>query len=416
MAEFEIHRKFAPLLKLINGDPKYKNIDTVIISGGRGSFKSYTTAGLLSIALVHRNWKILYTRYVMSAAQDSVISEVSEKIDMFDFREQVKQTSNRIVKTAEIINDDTELDYNTPAIVFKGIKTSSGNQTANLKSLKGFNCFVLDEAEEHKNYSDFRKIQRSLRRKDLQNISILVFNPTSKTHWIYQEFYEKYGLKGGENCIVDNIMYIHMVYTDMLRFVSDNNLRDFERTKINDPDDYQHNILGAFRERAEGVIFTNWEYGEFDDSLPYCYGLDFGVRDADALIRIAVCKSSRKIYVEELMYATGQNTDILIQVLRNRMKNPKDLIVADSQALRTINDLRKNDFNILGIKKPQIKDRIRQVGSFKIIVCGKSPNLVRELNNYAWADKGAEIPVDKYNHLMDAKGYAFTFLTKGTVD
>src|SRR6056297_2735281 len=38
---------------------------------------------------------------------------------------------------------------------------------------------------------------------------------------------------------------------------------------------YWWKVYGSGERAArEGVIFTNWQLGEFDESLPYCYGLD----------------------------------------------------------------------------------------------------------------------------------------------
>ena len=34
-------------------------------------------------------------------------------------------------------------------------------------------------------------------------------------------------------------------------------------------------------------------------------------------------------------------------------------------------------------------------------------NLIKELNNYSWSNKRANIPNDNYNHLIDAVRYAF---------
>ena len=39
---------------------------------------------------------------------------------------------------------------------------------------------------------------------------------------------------------------------------------------------YVNQYLGGWRTQQEGVIFTDWEYGEFPTDLPYIYGLDFG--------------------------------------------------------------------------------------------------------------------------------------------
>ena len=47
--------------------------------------------------------------------------------------------------------------------MFRGIKTSSGNQTAKLKSIQGITTFVCDEAEEWTNEEEFDKIMLSIR-------------------------------------------------------------------------------------------------------------------------------------------------------------------------------------------------------------------------------------------------------------
>jgi len=50
-------------------------------------------------------------------------------------------------------------------IIFRGIKTSSGDQTANLKSLQGVTTWILDEAEELTDEITFDKINLSIRQK-----------------------------------------------------------------------------------------------------------------------------------------------------------------------------------------------------------------------------------------------------------
>lgn len=402
---FEVHRKFAPLIKILQGDPAYKHIDTICVSGGRNSFKSYTISGILAVALAEFDWKILFTRYTMASAEDSVIAEVNEKIRLFGYDRIVKSIARRIIKTdSEVSDDEDDLDNSIiPQIVFKGIKTSSGNQTANLKSLKGFNCFVLDEAEEHPNYKDFRTIQRSIRRKDLQNLSILVFNPPTKQHWIFKELYEKKGLNDGANCIIDNVCYIHMTYLDMVRFVADNVLADYERAKQTDPDDYKYNILGGFREKAEGVIFKRWRYGEFNNELPYCYGSDYGFYpDPDVLVKVAIDKRNKKLYVkEEFTFNEMPPTDLVAKT-KAIVGNKK---VHAESAEKRINDMMKNaGINNIPTKKypNSVIDGVKIMLDYEIIVDQSSINIGSELNNYV--EKNGE-PVDKDNHRIDAIRY-----------
>ena len=67
-------------------------------------------------------------------------------------------------------------------ILFRGIRTSSGDQSANLKSLSGVTTWILDEAEELMDEETFDKINLSIRQKGKQNRVILLLNPSTKAH------------------------------------------------------------------------------------------------------------------------------------------------------------------------------------------------------------------------------------------
>ena len=47
---------------------------------------------------------------------------------------------------------------------------------------------------------------------------------------------------------------------------------------------------------------------------------------------------------------------------------------------------------------------------YQIIITPTSVNLATEFNNYAWNNKKSGVPVDKYNHLLDAVRYALEVL------
>ena len=127
------------MLKLNNKyEALFKN-DTrfFIVTGGRGSAKSFATTTYSCVLSREANHKILYTRATMSSAHLSIIPEFQEKIKLLGLED-----SYRINK-AEIFNEDSGSE-----ILFRGLKASSGDQTANLKSLQGITTWVLDEAEE----------------------------------------------------------------------------------------------------------------------------------------------------------------------------------------------------------------------------------------------------------------------------
>ena len=48
-----------------------------------------------------------------------------------------------------------------------------------------------------------------------------------------------------------------------------------------------------------------------------------------------------------------------------------------------------------------------------MIVTENSVNIKRELSNYVWNNKKANVPIDAYNHTIDSIRYAHAELTKG---
>ncbi len=163
----------------------------------------------------------------------------------------------------------------------------------------------------------------------------------------------------------------------------------------------------------QGTVFSNWTTGEFDISLPYCHGLDFGFNpDPCGLVKVAVDQKSKKIYLEEKAYLTNLGTDDIETLLKNRIEN-NGLIIADSASKLTIHDLRQRGINMQACIKGagSILADLKLMMDYELIICGESPNLKMELNNYIWNDKKAGIPIDKYNHLIDPARYAFRRLS-----
>lgn len=163
--------------------------------------------------------------------------------------------------------------------------------------------------------------------------------------------------------------------------------------------------------RSMGAILQNWEFGSFDNTLPYLYGLDFGVKDPDALIKTAVDRPKMLLYWKEELYQNGLSTNQLYDSIKARGVNDK-LIVADSAATRTINDLRGKGLNIRGVIKSPILDDIKFLQDYTIIVEENSINLSKELNQWVWLDKKGQVPEDKNNHAIDAGRYGSKTLIK----
>jgi phage terminase large subunit len=118
----------------------------------------------------------------------------------------------------------------------------------------------------------FDKIDLSIRHKSKQNRVILILNPATKEHFIYQRFFESKGVQEGTNVVKGDTTYIHTTYLDNIENLSDSYLSQIEDIKIRRPNKYQHQILGGWLDKAEGVIFNNWSIGDFLTPSTSIYG------------------------------------------------------------------------------------------------------------------------------------------------
>ena len=289
---------------------KLAKIDIVIVTGGRFSSKSYVGSLANAVWMRDYNYRILFTRYTLMSAEDTIIPDFMEKIDILGARNEFKVRKDRVVSR-----------LNKSKVVFKGIKTSAGNQTASLKSLKDFNVFMLDEGEEQESYEDWRKIYLSMRASDVQNLSIIMMNPSDISHFVWQEFFEKRGVEQGFNGIVGNVLYIHTTYLDVNpKFIPRNIIVEFERMKEEDPEEYNHVALGHWRQNTEGTLFKkeDMKYFELHELEPEDIRkatklsfIDVADEGVDSLSMPVGVKIGYNIYITDWYFSTD-NTDITI--------------------------------------------------------------------------------------------------------
>ena len=424
--EIVISDKFAPLFRLLSCRDEIKNgnkseylkelslVHTVLISGGRDASKSYTTACFEIIAAADFNHRILSTRYTLASTDNSIIK--------------------MLVNRAEDLNKTTDFDFQAKEIYsikgkglisITGQKTSSGNQTAKLKSIEDYSMFLTDEAEELLSYEEWVKIKRSIRAKDVQPLSILVFNPPTREHWIAQRFYKN--VPDGFCGIIDNVMYIHSTYLDNGKEnMADNIWLEYEALRKQyeyyesltneereicafelkrDWEDYKYRILGGFKRQADGVVYDRFEIGEFRDDLDYSYGLDFGSNDPDALTKVAIDFKEKTIYIKQLYHKNNTSFEGLFQVLKTNV-GYNGLIVADTSGRRLINDYYNMGLNIKKAHKQDKVEQLKHLKGWKLVVDPNSPDLIEAFNNYSWHDKKSGIVKHDYSDLMDSWRYS----------
>ena len=396
MAKLVINSKYS---SIATSDARY-----FLVTGGRGSGKSFSINTMLSLLMLEDNRTILFLRKTLTSAHLSIIPEFKEKLDILGLSNLFD-----ITKT-EITNK-----INGSAIYFRGIQTSSNDNTANLKSINNVSILVIDEAEELTDEMIFDRIDLSVRQKGVSNKVIIILNPATKEHWIYKRFFEEVGVNGGFNGRKNNVEYIHTTYLDNKENLDDSFLDQIDRVKERSPEKYHHQILGGWLNKAEGVIYDNWEVGDYVDTGYTLFGADFGFSiDPSTLVEISVDKKKKIIYLREHLYKPKLTTSDLYDIMSDVCRNKA--IIADSAEPRLIEELRRMGLNIKGaVKGPgSITAGIALMLDYDLIVDHNSINLIKELNNYRWNDKKSSTPMDSFNHILDAARYAASEMLNGS--
>lgn len=387
----ELDKKYSTI---ISSDARYH-----VVIGGRSSGKSFAMTTIMSLMLLEPDTKILFLRKTLTSAHLSIIPEFLEKLEMIGIEDEFN-----ITKT-EIFHKN-----NGSCIYFRGIQSSSSDNTANLKSINGVSIVCFDEMEELTDESTFDKIDYSVRKKDKINKVICIMNPTTKEHFIYNRFYSSVGVSDNFNGIKENVNYIHTTYLDNINNINESFIEQANLLKVRNPEKYKHVLLGAWLPKAEGVIFDNWTLGDFKHNDNMIWGCDWGFSiDPTTLIHISIDKAQKKIWLKEECYKAKMTTDDIAELMLHRCGS--DLVIADSAEPRLIDELNKKGLNVLPAAKGpgSIREGIALLLNYEIIIDYSSLNLIKEANNYAWNDKKSETPIDAWNHCWDSVRYGVTY-------
>ena len=301
--------KDSPYLPLFQrGGTRYK-----VILGGRGSAKSFS----VSTALIDRTYDddgtILFTRYTLVNAEVSVLPEFVDKIERLGLQADFEKSGN------DIVNKRTG-----GRILFRGIKTSTGINTAALKSIPNLKMWVNDESEELVDEVVFDTIDLSIRYKDTPGEVWLVANPPDTEHFLYRRFFADKGIEDVWNGTKDDITYIHTTYLNN-KHLSADYVALAEKCKELDPEKYENVWLGHFARHKEGLIYKGWKErteADWPTALPCWYGIDWGFsQDSAAVVRVTFDAETHTIWLRELLYETGMLTADIARVIRTDILN-----------------------------------------------------------------------------------------------
>ena len=280
----------------------------ILITGGRAGAKSHSISTFICELSYDKSQKTLFTRYTMTAAEISIIPEFKSKIEALEV------THAFSINKSDIVNKITGNE-----ILFRGIKTSSGIQTANLKSIEGITCWCNDESEELVDETIFDTINLSIRTQNAQNRVILILNPSDKTHWIYRRWID------GSHKIVEidgypveisthpDVLHIHTTYLDNINNLDASFIREVEKMKVESPALYGHKIIGQWRDANEGALFPKSALKYYDilpDKTDGCIAyIDVADEGDDYLCMVVAQVAGNKLYVSDIVFSQA-NTDI----------------------------------------------------------------------------------------------------------
>ena len=162
----------------------------------------------------------------------------------------------------------------------------------------------------------------------------------------------------------------------------------------------------------EGLIFKNIE---IIDEYPFVknslYGMDFGfTNDPSTAVKLSIDGSRKKVYVDEVFYRTHMLTSDIIKELKI---NNINRIISESADPRMIQEIKNAGINAIPVDKFQgsIQAGITKTLEYKFCITERSTNIIKELKNYTYQQdkdgKWLNMPIDAFNHAIDAIRYVF---------
>ena len=409
-----LNKKFLPLFPRgsIEGAGVPDGVRYILDFSGRAAGKSFGTA----CGVMQYTWEpydILYTRYTMVSADQSIIPEFTDKMDLLGNRASFNTTKT------DIINRESD-----SKILFRGIMASSGNQTARLKSIPHLGLWVNDESEELTRETDFNTIDESIREIGAANLIVLTGNPATIDHWIFRKFFAGRGVPYDYNGRVDDCWYIHTSYLENKRNLAPSYLAKIERLKETDYQAYEHRFLGKWLMRSEGLIYRKWKKitaAEYPDNLPQWWCNDWGYSgDPNALCRMCFDPLTRRIYVKQIAYHTGMLVpDVAKAIIADAQTigySPADCLVYCDPARPDNRDLLRAGYSINAVNGDN-RDKVGRIGylqGFEVWYVGD--DIEREVSVYSYQpsklnpDTFTDKPQDGGDHAMDSINYGATHL------
>ena len=249
---------------------------------------------------------------------------------------------------------------------------------------------------------------------------VIDYNPT-------HHFWAMDNVESKSNCIK-----VHSTYLDN-SFLSSEQVREIKDNEKSDPNWWRVFGLGL-EGTIDGLIYDfelidrlppkdvdkpeseKTDEEKYADSLVEIQGLDFGfTNDPTARVQILADPKRKHLYVRERCYQTHMQNKHIIDDLNADGVGRFVEIYADCAEPKSIKDIQDGGFRVIAcdkdapVKSDKLKFQLQWMQGWKLFVTKDSLNLINELRNYVWQKdkdgKPLNIPIDKFNHLLDAMRY-----------
>ena len=282
------------------------------------------------------------------------------------------------------------------------------------------NFLWIEEAFEISTEDDFDTLDESIRgilpEGYFKRVTI-TFNPWSEKHWLKRRFFDN---------PADNVLALTTNYT-CNEWLSDTDKQLFEDMKQRNPRRYAVAGLGGWG-IVDGLVYENWREEAFDidqirsqPGIVSAFGLDFGyTNDPSTLFCGLLDKAGTRLFVFDEMYGKGMSNKKIADTVQE-MGYGKERITADSAEPKSIDELKSLGLRVKAAKKGKdsIQNGIQWIQDLEIIIHPQCVNFLTEISNYTWDQdrfgNKLNVPIDDFNHLMDAMRYGLEQYIKANV-
>ena len=278
----------------------------------------------------------------------------------------------------------------------------------------GVLCWAwLEEAYEVMKEDDFNILDESIRGGVPEGSGLfkqwtITFNPWNEHHWLKKRFFDH----PDDETLALTTNYMCNEWLDA------SDIKVFNDMKKRNPRRYAVAGLGGWG-IVDGLVYENWKEEAFDldkvrrrPGIISAFGLDFGyTNDPSTLFCGLLDQKAKQLFVFDEMYEKGLSNKKIADNIKE-MGYGKERITADSAEPKSIDELKSLGLRVKGAAKGKdsIKNGIQWIQDLEIIIHPRCVNFITEISNYTWdEDKFGtklNVPIDDFNHLMDAMRYA----------